>query len=257
MRRYNWLSFVLLGALCQGCASLKSTAIARLDSNNFVGLSNGAPCPVSGQNRPFKGVPITLEVPTHLDVYVTETFYLYKGLKYDGDGNAVGPAPLKEASAACCRRNLNLQADIVKTKKVFTVDFKRPAAGSLGYTADFTDQQYFSKIQSEIDDNTIIEVADAINRVIPAFASLTAGTGTPSQGIGSQLQSKVIRGTRVVAYNRFDINSPDFEQQLEAFVNLHLNDCHGCPKPVFGEIEASPLGRLNASSTTDLASSRN
>lgn len=211
-----------------GCTSIRSTMLLRTDNNSYVGNSNGsARC--DGAARPFKGVPITVELPTHLDVSITETYYLFAGIAPATTNSADVAASLQEAVPSA-RRNLGVKAELVKTKKLFTVDFKRPAAGVLSYNAKFAGQ-YFDAINNKIEDRTINDTADAIATVLPKLASLTAAKKGTDGTTGSELQNRVIKGERVVAFRRFDLNSPTFEDDVEQFVNQHLNcdDCFGNP----------------------------
>lgn len=190
-----------------GCTTFSSTMLNRLDDGSFVGNSNGT-ARHNNSARPYKGIPITLHVPTHLDVYIEETYYLQ-----EESG--------KEFSEVNTGRLLNVRAEPIKTKKVFLVDFKRPASGTLEMGAKFNDQQYFDKIESKLVDTTIIDSAKLLNTVLK-FATAKPAAFNPST------LPRHLRQTRVVAYRRFDINEPDYEQQVEAFVNLHLNDCDRC-----------------------------
>ena len=228
------LRFLAIAILAlPGCTSVRSSMLLRTDNNSFVGNSNGyAKC--DGSTRPFKGVPITLEVPTHVDLTITETYYMFSsvGPEYDPTGKVVVNAAAVAASLqevpVSCRRNLSVKSEIIKTKKVFTVDFKRPAAGVLGYDAKFANR-YFTEIDNSVTDRTITDSADAIASVVPALAKLaSAGQGvTPEFGAG--LKDRIVKGERVVAYQRFDIDSPSFECDVEAFVAQHVNcsDCNG------------------------------
>lgn len=199
-----WLPLVV----SVGCSSFSSTALSRMDDNTFVGNSNGNP-KYGGETRPFKGVPVTLSLPTHLDVYIDEEYYL------GGDPNV---NVLTEASIGQIR---NVRTEVIRTKKVFITDFKRPAAGSLNLTQTFNDDQYWKGIQSTIDDQTIAEstkLLAAVLKAIPASAK-------PVSAAKPTINPTYHKMTRVVAYQRFDINDPCFEQLVEEFVNSHLVYC--------------------------------
>jgi len=212
--------------------------LLRTDNNSYVGNSNGyAKC--DGETRPFKGVPITVEVPTHLDVSITETYYMFSAVTPRAkvgtvEGNIAEVAATLQEVQPTTRRNLGVKAEIVKTKKVFTVDFKRPAAGVLAYNATFKGQ-YFDAIDNRIEDRTINDTADAIATVLPKLAGLTSAGKGIDPSFGSELQNRVVKGERVVAYQRFDLDSPSFEYDVEQFVNQHLNcddylgNCLNCP----------------------------
>ena len=212
--KHVWL-LSLLGMA--GCTLMKSTMLTRFDDNSFAGQSNGVP-QQHGQPRPFRGVPVALKVPTHVDVAITETYFLY--LADAKNGNRT----LQEAVFDDPRvpRNLDVKITPIMTKKLFTVDFVRPAAGTLDYKAEFTNDQYFSSIENTIVDETIQDITAAIKTVAPSLGLQATAE------IGTNLASRVATATRTVAYARFDIDAPDFEEQLNSFVLLHVTGCHGC-----------------------------
>lgn len=212
MRRSWPIASIALAISVSGCTSFKSTMLNRLDDNSFVGNSNG----MSFRNnatRPFKGVPVTLQVPSHLDVFIDEVVYL----THNGD----------QLDAVNTGRLLNVRTQIVKTKKVVFVDFKRPGSGTLELDTKFSDQQYFTSIDSKLTDTTIKDSAALVAQAASMFSGTKASAGDQAT------PPKYFKQSRVVAYKRFDINEPDYEQQLEAFVETHLNQCDSC--------EQSPL----------------
>jgi len=200
-----------------GCTSFSSTVLSRLDDGSYVGESNGKPAAM-GQARPFKGIPITLKVPTHLDVFIDEVYFVKLEQK-----RAVEILDRKT-------RLLQVRTAIVNSDKVFTVDFKRPASGFLDLDITFEEEeQYFKKIVSQLQDDTITDTANLVGTVIKSFAGVSASTETLSPGLESALAgAQIERDIRVVAFKRFDINSPFFEEEVECFVNLHLNNCNRC-----------------------------
>lgn len=201
----------LLLVLTSGCASFRSTMLNRLEGGMFIGNSNGTAKP-DGAPRHFKGIPITLKVPTHLEVFITETVYRQLDTS---EPQAVWNEPLGI-------RIYNVRTNVIQTKQLFTVDFKRPAAGTLDLTADMTDEQYFEKITSKLQDDTITQSAGLLSTVLRATS--TAG-GPTDQQLQKLAAMDVSRETRDVAYKRFDINSPTFEWDVECFVNEQLSQC--------------------------------
>jgi hypothetical protein len=198
---------VLLIATAWGCTSTTSTLLNRTDSNHVVGNSNGF-TRAAGQSRPFKGVPITVRLPTHLDVTIKESD-LYK--------DAAPPDHLTRIPNATSR---SVETALVETDKVFTVDPKRPAAGNLTQTLDFgagENSQYFQQIKYKIEDETIKDINAALNTLLPRIPTTTKG-----KSASSDLPEGVREMSRVVAWKRFDIDSPDFEQKVIAFVEMHL-----------------------------------
>ncbi|MBI3861601.1 MAG: hypothetical protein HY290_06870 [Planctomycetia bacterium] len=185
----------------------------RLGDNSYVGNSNGDPH-YNDSARPYKGVPITLQVPSHLDVFIDETYYLQKSSATPAEDQK-DITVLEEAAVPPLR---SVRAETVKTKKVFFVDFKRPGSGSLDVSATFNDDQYFKNITSKLVDTTIKDTAALAGTIIKGAKGIsTAGT----------LTKEMMKQTRVVAYRRFDINEPDFDMQVDEFVRVHLADC--CP----------------------------
>ncbi len=216
MFRYRFLFAATLLLAGSGCMSFSSTALNRFDDNSFAGDSNGHD-KAFGQTRPFKGVPITLKVPTHLDVYIDENYYV----KLDAERATV---PLAGQT-----RLYAVRPEVVKSDKVFIVDFKRPGSGTLDLKLTFDeDEQYFKKIVSDLEDTTISDTAELVGTVIKRFGALSVSKSfTPEDESKLKLKG-IFRDTRVVAYQRFDINSVSFEQDVECFVNQHLNACDRC-----------------------------
>ena len=224
-----------------GCSTMKSTMLNRLDNDMMVGNSNGEPgCHCDA--KPSEGMPITVRVPTHLDVEITEMYYL-----------AVVDGKLQELHTD--HRNLDINSKLVETEKVFTVDFPRPASGVLKYNVTMgtdKDSQYFKQIKNEITDDTIKDVAKAIAKVAPVLAKpVSAGDFQTSSAIKDQL----IAEQRTVAWKRFDIDSPDFEEQVRFFVDDNLNKCHDCHRNrtpgtgIIPHVVAAPSAEVNAAPT--------
>lgn len=207
---------LLLLFSANGCTLVKSTLVSRQDDNSFVGQSNGTPQDL-GKTRPFRGIPVALKVPTHVDVAVTETYFIQE--VGSGDKRTLREVVFDDPAVP---RNLNVTITPVTTKKLFTVDFVRPMAGTLDYKAEFTDEQYFRSIENTITDETIQDVTAAIKTVAPALGFSASAT------IGEKLTDKMFTATRTVAYARFDIDAPDFEEQLNAFLTLQVTGCHNC-----------------------------
>lgn len=205
---------VLLVISLGGCKSISSTPLNRHDNDSYT--RNVDPTRERMQARPFKGIPITLKVPTHLEVSIVETYYIYNNAKSDE------PVSLTEFGSSPGNRNLSVSANIVETNKVFTVDFKRPASGSLSYNATLGEDQYFDSITNTIVDTTITDVTNAITSIAPL---LGVGTSAAPEFVGDQIKDNVIVANRVVAFQRFDINACDFEEQVRIFLDQHLNAC--------------------------------
>ncbi len=195
--------------LFSGCASFSSSVLSRLDDNTYVGDTNGNPNIFCG-TRPYKGVPITLSVTTHVDVFIEETYFMVTK-----EQDFSGKCELRDV--ATVRPIRNIRAEQVKSKKVFLVDMKRPGSGTLTGGMKFNDQQYFDRITGETTDTAIRDSTALLATII---TQLSAGRPASKDRAGDP---EYLKRTRVVAYRRFDINAPDFESQVDAFVIQHLN----------------------------------
>lgn len=162
------------------------------------------------QERHLPGVPITLSVPTHLKVTVKSKHYLAK------------------VSAGGVSRVERVQLDVpiraaehefINTEKIFTVDFKRPAAGTMDLTLDFKeDAQYFKQIKDKVTDETIKDVTALVGKLAPSGLFTPASTGVEDLNL-TEVES-------VVAVEIFEIDAPDFELQVAEFLRCHLNKSH-------------------------------
>ena len=104
--------------LAPGCASIKSDMVTRDESNQCWEV------------RHLTGVPVTVRLVTHLRVEIIESHYL------KSDGTPVASVVGRE-----------VKHTPISTPKIFTVDFKRPAAGYLKYNATFTDEQSLTALR--------------------------------------------------------------------------------------------------------------
>ncbi|MEL7496693.1 MAG: hypothetical protein AAFN77_03740 [Planctomycetota bacterium] len=206
--------FACLVILLLGCNSISSTMLQRTTDN--AGWQVG-PC--------SQGVPITLKVPTHLKVEVREKQMLQL-LQPEVDEEGF---PLDDEYPEVVRIEFDrplraVYTDIIRTDKIFTVDPKRPAAGVLAATLDFQGQ-YFKQIKYKNEDKTI----EAINSAIASLTSaggLLSGVGTSDAA--TDLQKNVMETESVVASAIFEVDDPNFEDNLKYFLDLHLTGCHAC-----------------------------
>jgi len=197
MRLQFSIFFACMLLVHTGCTSMTSTMLTRDESNQFW-----------TRKGKLKGVPITLKVPTHVQLTVFETHYLIR----DEQG-ITHRLPLPFVVR-------DFSQEFIYTEKIFTVDFKRPAAGLYNLHLLMTDDQYIAKLQHDVTDNTIQEVTSLVGRFFPSgLGPRTAGDEEPPEQILQDVQS-------VVAVDIFEIDAPDFEQQMSAFINCHLNQSH-------------------------------
>lgn len=187
--------------LSSGCTTTRSTPVSRNGNGKLQKDLASSP----------KGIPITIKVPTHLDVTIHETFYLENVAS-----DIKEFADLREVQM----RNRNLWVEVTprETEKVFTVDWKRPLSGTLAYSATLGDDQYFDALGATSTDNSITDVTGLIGQV----AQLAAPTANEIP------DTDLLTDDRVVAHARFDIDDCDFEQQVLNFVQHHLNNCNDC-----------------------------
>jgi hypothetical protein len=209
-------AILLLGTLsaATGCASFTTTPLTRHDTDTISGDSNGKRDKLC-RTRTYRGIPIKVKSQTHVDIWVDEQYLLVKGEKFEGWREK--PLPHKLYS---------VRTEAVIGEHVVITDFKRPASGLLDVTLDFNDEQYVQKIQSQLVDDTITDSADLLATIIQKTGIAALSAVDESKNLSDSENYKWKQ--RTVAYQRFDINAPDFEQQIEAFINQHLNDCNQC-----------------------------
>jgi hypothetical protein len=216
----------LFGSL--GCRSISSTIMDRTPSDNLVSESNGERCYLD-QGAPYRGIPVVVQVPTHVDITINETLLFTDMPDPSGGGRTL--VQLKPS-----KRQIGVDASIKKSDKLFFVDFKRPAGGTMDYTIDYGDgkSQYFKSIKYKVVDETISDINSALTTVFSTTATKSTSKANASPSRKPATENDPASGpilsstTRTLAWKRFDINEPDFEQQLTDFVNLHVNDCNEC-----------------------------
>lgn len=199
----RWLMAVMAMVIFStiGCSSIRSTLLTRNEHN--TGWS---------QVPHLKGVPVTVKVPTHLKVIVKEKHFLANtsvgGInRYD---YIKLPTPMRY-----------VETDVEYSEKVFTVDFKRPAAGTMNLTLDMdAEKQYFDQIQHEVEDQTLDQIGSLVGSLGQAGLFGAASTNTND----SDNNLKEVEST--VAYQLFEIDDPNFETQVKEFLNCHINKAH-------------------------------
>lgn len=143
---------------------------------------------------------------------------------------------------------LIVETSLEYTDKVFLVDFKRPAGGVLDLKeASMDDEQYFSKIQAEIQERTLADVNTGLQTITKAIKPVaatteeTANTATPTSASTPDNQGNrtVDFQKSVVATQRFDISEPCWEERMMQFVNSRLNPQASAIEQIEGEI---PVG---------------
>jgi len=123
----------------------------------------------------------------------------------------------------------NVEHTFIKGDKVFVVDQKRPAAGTLNTTIDLDpDKQYFNSIKSTYTDTTIEAVTGLLGAVAKQglFGVQTSDDDDPKPASNKFEIAKTLEST--VASEIFEIDATNFEQQITDFLELHLNSCRDC-----------------------------
>ncbi len=210
---------IVISLALTGCSSFRTQAIDRVENDTIV----------VNPTCPLKGVPVSLRVPTHLELCVVETTYWEKK-------DRPGKKPTLEALSAC-RPTRSVSHTVKYTEKIFLVDPVRPGAGTQSYGFDFSSSDdaklgkdngkgYLKKISYKIDDQTITESANLLASSLGLISALQTSAAPPNQNI-----STLIETDRTIAFGRFDINSPTYECDVAAFLDLHVNcePTRNCP----------------------------
>lgn len=235
-RQRYFLLVACLSTVILGCAATKTTSVTRNDNDTFC-----TQCPENG-------VPTTIKIQTHLKVGVYEQLYFSFDERLNELRSFTPPGG----------RHLKAKTEQIQTEKVIFVDVKRPAAGTLDYNLAFdSKQQKITQYESFAFDRTLEDSANLLAQLLPnvnpqtdtstsddpteAFFTATDGTDSESAAKeskefddaeptllnGSEVDTVLVR-ERVVAVKIFDINAPDFEQQVQSFLERHMNNCNDC-----------------------------
>ncbi len=208
---------LLLGAVValSGCSSFRTQAVDRLENDTLV----------VNPNCPLKGIPVSLRIPTHLELCVVETTYWEK-IAAPGEKPSLEPL-------STCRPTRTVTYDVKETEKVFLVDPVRPGAGTQSYGFEFqpntaankknAGKGYLKNVNYKIDDKTITESAN----LLATSLSLVQGLATGANELNRNT-SDLISTDRTVAFARFDINSPCFEADVANFLDCHVNGTICC-----------------------------
>lgn len=194
-----------------GCKGVGSNLVHRNQTNS------------AWEHKKLKGIPITVEVPTHVKVSVIARHSFY----------GAELTPVAHCGSA-------VKYDFIRTKKIFTVDPKRPAAGTAKWNIDL-EGQYVKKAESDISDLTIQQTSVAIENVIKSggFGALFRPASEENQAAAQKMvDGMVVDPTEeqqyrhidsVTATRIFDIEDPSLEDQVAEFLRCHLNEAHVGP----------------------------
>lgn len=189
-----------------GCVSSRSTMLYRDECNNGW-LAK----------RKLAGIPITLKVTTHLRVAIREHHF-----REDTNDSEVW----NQFFIKMDQPVRSVVVDPIKTDKIFTVDSRRPGAGTLTSNISFTNQ-YPDDITYDVDDQTIEKVTALIEKIAPQglFGTRTTEDGEQKGRDGAP---NLVEEASVVAVKLFELDSPNLEAELKEFLGTHLNNCHTC-----------------------------
>ena len=219
-----WRALALSLVAITGCCSFRTTAVDRTEND----------CLIVNPECPMRGIPVSLRVPTHLELSVIETTYWEK-LNIPGKKPTLVPL-------STCRPTRSVNHVIKETEKIFLVDPVRPAAGmsSYGFTfqsnsddakkaSETAGKGYLHNVQYKIEDKTIEKSAELFSNAVGLITALQTAA---NQGVANE--SNLITTERAVAYARFDVNSPSFEVDVASFLDCHINnasrECGPCPQ---------------------------
>jgi len=213
-----------------GCTFARSTPLKRVAGDDYAASSNGEP-KVHGKPRPFRGIPVVLEVPTHYAVTVTEACFVYRD-----KANVIHEVAFNSAGTP---RLLNVDVQTVSRKKLFSVDFARPAGGTLTAEMKFIPVSgeltagHIQSINNKVEEQTINQVTGVLANL--GKAGLLGATGGASKGVGNRqtdaakaFNNNSYKINRTVAYALFDVDSPGVAEQISAFLEQHVSACHEC-----------------------------
>lgn len=192
-----------------GCSSMRSTLFS------YDGCQD-----CEKMTKHLKGVPTTLNVPTHLQVKVWRTRY---GKIFENG--------LVEFVPELETRKVEITPK--EQKEIFTVDFKRPAAGSLEYEVEFKDQ-YITKIKNQSNDETIAKVTALITTIIESVPP------TANFRIIDETESQLIPFKEVIASQVFALSTPNVDMCIQEFLAHYVNNCHTCEPHYHGSASLLP-----------------
>jgi hypothetical protein len=197
MKPTKILSLLSLCLTSVGCTSIGSTHIERAKE-------------LCGWNTThLHGIPITLEVPHHYEIQIVETYYELGGALMR-DSQTKSPIVTRKATF-----------QVKNTKEIFTVDFVRPAAGTLDTSLTLDPKsEYFTKIDNKLTDTTIKDITAAITTISAAANPLLARDALNNQN--------AIQHDKIVAEALIEVADPDAKQKIHAFLCEHLNGCTNC-----------------------------
>ena len=226
--------------LAAGCRSATSTHVM---PNPYVG---------GWDTKKIRGVPITVKVPTHLEVRVIEKRFYKPSTNVEVDAELAYRTAVEKRGAtpddmtnAMTAKTAALNHLVVRDKhgnplavrvvrhdmrekdQLFTVDAVRPAAGTMANSSEFTNSknpQFFSAFNSEVEDKTIPTITSLVPQLPTVLGNLAKAKGTSDAILAAEASDMVVV-EHLVAVHVFDVNDPCLTQNVQAFLDTYLNGC--------------------------------
>jgi len=193
---------------CVGCSAVLLSGCRSAISTHVE------PDPIEGgfKTTRMRGIPVTVKVPTHLEVRVIERRYY--------------------ASNTLFHTVRIVEHEIREKDQVFTVDSVRPAAGNLTYASILENKenpQFFSKFDTKIEDNTIKSIADLVPKLPDVLANLKKASAVSKtvavSGVADVPTADVTVIDSLVAVKVFDVHAPDLSSCVQGFLDQYVNAC--------------------------------
>lgn len=205
MDRWGWVWVVLVFA--PGCTGVESRLFYR---------DSAQP---GWRQEKLRGVPVTVQVASHVKISVIDRRFFYQE---DADSMPV------EVNA----RSRGVEYQFIHTSKLFTVDPKRPAAGSSKWSLDLNGQ-YPKSVRNDVSDLTIQQISLAIEAIaqsgglenlVPTVNALPASERSAAAANKAEAQ-RYSSFDSVVATRIFDVEEPGFEDRVREFLDVYVGGC--------------------------------
>lgn len=201
------LSMIVV-ALGSGCHSASSTHVL--------------PNPETGgwDTKKIPGIPVTVKVPTHLELKVIKRTY-------------INPGTFDEIQSVRF-----VKEHIHHKDQLFMVDSVRPASGLLTMSAKMQEKnQFFSTYNTKIEDNTIKTITSLVPNLGEVLGNLKKAR-VIADDTNAILQAEegmdIPYVDSVQAVKVFEVNSPSLTDDVREFLATHINcapDCRTTLRP--------------------------
>ncbi len=130
-----------------------------------------------------------------------------------------------------------MKYDFITMKELYTVDFKRPAAGSITLGVKYDPKtQYFTEISQATVDDSIAKIAALVQTAVSVAPQLAKAAGK-NDPAGDDINKSLVTIPHVVSWQVFDLRQPGIEARVQEFLDQYINQCtrqcgpNGCPTP--------------------------